>query len=203
MFSVLGLLNWVLFEHVLMWTDLVLPLNQIWVCQKDWICPVFLAWVIYHLCIICIFIYLLPIYIQRPVWEKRIYSHWAWFFGLIFSSEIHLRIFVLILGLFKCFFNNFLRLNDDVRPTSFTSCCSRSNDVRPTNGSSTAIVSSTITKHCPIRPIQVQSYRVGVKVRNMKMYFNTGGTWLWVGQSTLMMKIYDIFYSAESLSSNK
>ena len=43
MFSVSDLLNWVLFEHVLMWTDLVLPLNQIWVCQKDWICPVFHA----------------------------------------------------------------------------------------------------------------------------------------------------------------
>ena len=35
--------------------------------------------------------------------------------------------------------------------------------------------------------------RVGVKVRNMKMDFNTGGIWHWVGQCTLMMKIYDFF----------
>ena len=45
---------------------------------------------------------------------------------------------------------------------------------------------------------------IGVKVRNMKMDFNTGGTWSRVGQWTLMMKIYDFFfYSAKSLSSNK
>ena len=35
-------------------------------------------------------------------------------------------------------------------------------------------------------------YRVGVKVQNMKMDFNTGGTWRQIGQSTLMMKICDI-----------
>ena len=34
---------------------------------------------------------------------------------------------------------------------------------------------------------------LGVKVRNMKMDFNTGGTWRQVGQWTLMMKTYDIF----------
>ena len=26
------------------------------------------------------------------------------------------------------------------------------------------------------------TYNLGVKVRNMKMDFNTGGTWCWVGQ---------------------
>ena len=36
-------------------------------------------------------------------------------------------------------------------------------------------------------------YILGVKVRNMKMDFNTGGTWRRVGQWTLMMKIYDFF----------
>ena len=41
---------------------------------------------------------------------------------------------------------------------------------------------------------------LGVKVWNMKMDFNTGGTWHWVGQWTLMMKIYDLFYSAKSFS---
>ena len=35
---------------------------------------------------------------------------------------------------------------------------------------------------------------LGVKVQNMKMDFNTGGTWRWVGQWTLMMKIYDFFF---------
>ena len=35
------------------------------------------------------------------------------------------------------------------------------------------------------------TYVLGVKVRNMKMDFNTGGTWRRVGQWTLMMKIYD------------
>ena len=29
---------------------------------------------------------------------------------------------------------------------------------------------------------EVISFKVGVKVRNMKMDFNTGGTWRWVGQ---------------------
>ena len=41
---------------------------------------------------------------------------------------------------------------------------------------------------------------VGVKVRNMKMDFNTGGTRRRVGQWTLMMKIYDFFYSAKSFN---
>ena len=36
-------------------------------------------------------------------------------------------------------------------------------------------------------------YILGDKVRNMKMDFNTGGTWRRVGQWTLMMKIYDFF----------
>ena len=35
---------------------------------------------------------------------------------------------------------------------------------------------------------------LGVKVRNMKMDFNTGGTWRRVGQRTLMMKSYDFFF---------
>ena len=47
------------------------------------------------------------------------------------------------------------------------------------------------------------SYVLGVKVWNMKMDFNTGGTWRRVGQWTLMMKSYDFFYSAKSLSGNK
>ena len=34
---------------------------------------------------------------------------------------------------------------------------------------------------------------IGVKVRNMKKDFNTGGTWRRVGQRTLMIKIYDFF----------
>ena len=34
---------------------------------------------------------------------------------------------------------------------------------------------------------------LGVKVRNMKVDCNTGVTWHWVGQLTLMMKIYDFF----------
>ena len=37
-------------------------------------------------------------------------------------------------------------------------------------------------------------YIVGVKVRNMKMDFNTGGTWSRVGQWTLMIKINDFFF---------
>ena len=36
-------------------------------------------------------------------------------------------------------------------------------------------------------------YKLGVKVWNMKMDFNTEGTWRRVGQWTLMMKIYDFF----------
>ena len=35
--------------------------------------------------------------------------------------------------------------------------------------------------------------RLGVQIRNMKMDFNTGGTWRRVGQWPLMMKIYDFF----------
>ena len=35
---------------------------------------------------------------------------------------------------------------------------------------------------------------LGVKVRNMKMDFNTGGTWRRVGQWTLIMKTYDFFF---------
>ena len=38
--------------------------------------------------------------------------------------------------------------------------------------------------------------KLGVKVRNMKMDFNTGGIWRWVRQCTLMMKIYDYFFLA-------
>ena len=34
----------------------------------------------------------------------------------------------------------------------------------------------------------------------MKMDFNTGGTWRQVGQLTLMMKIYDFFYSTKLFS---
>ena len=36
---------------------------------------------------------------------------------------------------------------------------------------------------------------LGVKVRNLKVEFKTGGTWRLVGQQTLIMKIYDYFYS--------
>ena len=42
-----------------------------------------------------------------------------------------------------------------------------------------------------------------VKIRNLKVDFKTGGTWRQVRQWTLMMKIYDLFHSAKSLSSNK
>ena len=34
---------------------------------------------------------------------------------------------------------------------------------------------------------------LGVKVRNMKMNFNTGGTWHWFGQWTLMIMIFFIW----------
>ena len=43
-------------------------------------------------------------------------------------------------------------------------------------------------------------YILGVKVRNMKMDFNTGVTWCRFGQQTLMMKMYDFFYSAKLIS---
>ena len=42
--------------------------------------------------------------------------------------------------------------------------------------------------------------KLGVKVQNMKMDFNTGGTWCRVGQCILIMKIYDFFYSAQLFS---
>ena len=32
---------------------------------------------------------------------------------------------------------------------------------------------------------------LGVKIRNLKVDFKTGGTWRWVGQWTLMIKIND------------
>ena len=38
-------------------------------------------------------------------------------------------------------------------------------------------------------------YILGVKVRNIKMNFNTGGTWRWVKQLTLIMFIYDYMIS--------
>ena len=41
--------------------------------------------------------------------------------------------------------------------------------------------------------LKLGGFWLGVKVRNMKMDFNTGGTWRRVGQYTLMMKIYDFF----------
>ena len=40
---------------------------------------------------------------------------------------------------------------------------------------------------------EIHVHIIGVKVRNMKMDFNTGGTWRRVGQWTLIMKIYDFF----------
>ena len=40
---------------------------------------------------------------------------------------------------------------------------------------------------------------LGVQIRNMKMDFNTGSTWHWIGQWTLMMKIYDLFFIGLSL----
>ena len=43
--------------------------------------------------------------------------------------------------------------------------------------------------------------RVGVKVRNLKMEFNTGGTWHRVGQQTLIMKIYVFFIQLSRLVS--
>ena len=42
--------------------------------------------------------------------------------------------------------------------------------------------------------------QVGVKVRNMKMDFTTGGTWHQVGQWKLMMKIYDFCYLGKLFS---
>ena len=40
---------------------------------------------------------------------------------------------------------------------------------------------------------------LGVKLQNMKMHFNTGGTWRRVGQCKLIMKIYDIFFQLSQL----
>ena len=37
-------------------------------------------------------------------------------------------------------------------------------------------------------------YVQGIKSRNMKMVFNTYGTWRWVMFEKLMMKIYDFFF---------
>ena len=34
-------------------------------------------------------------------------------------------------------------------------------------------------------------YILGVKIRNLKVDFKSGGTWRWVGQWTLIMNIYD------------
>ena len=41
---------------------------------------------------------------------------------------------------------------------------------------------------------------LGVKIRNLKVDFKTGGTWRRVGQYTLIMNIYDFFYSTYSFS---
>ena len=68
-----------------------------------------------------------------------------------------------------------------------------------------ALLFSSITNIMPTK-FQVtknEHIHLGVKVQNMKMDFNTEGTWRRVGQWTLMMKFYDFFYSAKSLSSNK
>ena len=43
------------------------------------------------------------------------------------------------------------------------------------------------------------TYNLGVKVRNMKMDYNTGDTWRRVGQWTLMMKINDFFIRVSRL----
>ena len=45
-----------------------------------------------------------------------------------------------------------------------------------------------------------QVHILGVKVRNMKMDFNTRDTWRGVGQWPLMMKINEFFYSAKSFN---
>ena len=42
--------------------------------------------------------------------------------------------------------------------------------------------------------------RVGIQIRNMKMDFNFHCTWRWVTFEKLLMKIYDFFYWAKSLS---
>ena len=36
-------------------------------------------------------------------------------------------------------------------------------------------------------------YLLGIKIRNLKVDFKTGGTWHWVGKWTLIMNIYDFF----------
>ena len=41
---------------------------------------------------------------------------------------------------------------------------------------------------------------LGVKIRNLKVDFKAGCTWHWVGQKTLIMNIYDFFYSTNSFS---
>ena len=45
--------------------------------------------------------------------------------------------------------------------------------------------------------------RLGIQIRNMKMYLNIYGTWRRVTFEKLMMKIYDFFYSAKSFNCNK
>ena len=44
------------------------------------------------------------------------------------------------------------------------------------------------------------SYNLGIQIRKMKIVFNSYCTWCWVTFEKLMMKIYDFFYSAKSLS---
>ena len=39
----------------------------------------------------------------------------------------------------------------------------------------------------------INGRQLGVKIRNLKVEFKTGGTWRRVGQQTLIMKIYDFF----------
>ena len=41
---------------------------------------------------------------------------------------------------------------------------------------------------------------LGVKIQNLQVDFKTGGTWRRVGQLTLIMNIYDFFYSTYSFS---
>ena len=44
-------------------------------------------------------------------------------------------------------------------------------------------------------------YTLGVKVRNLKVEFKTGGTWRRIGQLTLIMKVYDFFIRLSRLVS--
>ena len=45
------------------------------------------------------------------------------------------------------------------------------------------------------------TYNLGVKIRNLKVDFKTGGTWRRVRQWTLIMKIYDFFIRLSRLVS--